>query len=326
MQIVFMGTDVETLGKCYPAEFLAQGTFVSKKGILVDPSLCMDCKFIFATWGMEQFSEQEITEYFPSLQAVFYAAGSVQKFARPFLNKGIRIFSAWAANAIPVAEFTVAQIILSNKGYFPLVQAYKKCGYVQALQIAEHYNGNYGTKVGILGSGMIGRLVISLLRSYDLQILVFDPFLTEEKARELGVVKTSLEKVFSTCKVISNHLALNEKTAGMLNYALFSTMQPYATFINTARGRIVDEEGLKQALREDTTRYALLDVTDPLEPREPSDELFTFENIMVTPHSAGSLMEEIRRMGAYMVKEYEALLAHAPIRYEVTASMLETMA
>jgi len=63
---------------------------------------------------MPEFTEDEIKTYLPNLKAIFYGAGSVQSFARPFLNCGVRIFSAWAANAIPVAEFTVAQIILAN--------------------------------------------------------------------------------------------------------------------------------------------------------------------------------------------------------------------
>ena len=76
-------------------------------------------EFIFSTWGMPRFSAEEIRRYFPDLRAVFYAAGSVQGFARPFLDCGVRVFSAWAANAIPVAAYTVAQILLAAKGFFP---------------------------------------------------------------------------------------------------------------------------------------------------------------------------------------------------------------
>jgi phosphoglycerate dehydrogenase-like enzyme len=173
---------------------------------------------------------------------------------------------------------------------------------------------------------MIGREVLRLLQAYDLEILVFDPFLTVEKALELGVTKASLETVFSTCKVISNHLACNEKTIGLLDYSLFSKMQSYTTFINTARGKILKEEDLKKALREDPSRYALLDVTDPLEPRETTDELFSFKNILVTPHRAGAYMQEIGRLGAYMVGEYHSMQEGKSLHYEITESMLETMA
>lgn len=90
----------------------------SKADVARDPALFSDVDIIFSTWGMPEFTEDEIKLCFPSLKCVFYGAGTVQSFARPFLNCGVKVFSAWAANAVPVAEFTVAQIILANKGYF----------------------------------------------------------------------------------------------------------------------------------------------------------------------------------------------------------------
>ena len=74
-----------------------------------------DVEIIFSTWGMFSLSSEEIARYFPKIRAVFYGAGSVQYFARSFIEAGIEVFSAWAANAVPVAEFTVAQIILANR-------------------------------------------------------------------------------------------------------------------------------------------------------------------------------------------------------------------
>ena len=90
----------------------------SKNDVIDSPDKFSDTEFIFSTWGMPVFTSEEIKEYFPSLKCVFYGAGSVQFFARPFLENGIKVFSAWGANAVPVAEYTVAQILLANKGYF----------------------------------------------------------------------------------------------------------------------------------------------------------------------------------------------------------------
>lgn len=89
-----------------------------KEDILANPDSFKDVRFIFSTWGMPTFSQEEIKNIFPSLECVFYGAGSVQSFARPFINSGVKVFSAWAANAVPVAEYTVAQIILANKGFY----------------------------------------------------------------------------------------------------------------------------------------------------------------------------------------------------------------
>ena len=105
------------LNELHHAAGLACETF-TREDILNAPTRFQNTEFIFSTWVMPAFTEEEIRKYLPSLKAVFYAAGSVQKFARPFLSCGVRIFSAWAANAVPVAEYTVAQIILANKGFF----------------------------------------------------------------------------------------------------------------------------------------------------------------------------------------------------------------
>ena len=88
----------------------------TKAEVLSTPELFQNTEYIFSTWGMPQFTEEEIKRYLPSLKAVFYGAGSVQAFARPFLNCGVKVFSAWAANAVPVAEYTVAQILLAKPG------------------------------------------------------------------------------------------------------------------------------------------------------------------------------------------------------------------
>ena len=77
-----------------------------------------ECEVAFSTWGMLKLSEEEIKKYLPKLKIIFYAAGTVQYFAKPFLNCGVRVFSAFAANAVPVAEYTVSQIILASKGFY----------------------------------------------------------------------------------------------------------------------------------------------------------------------------------------------------------------
>jgi phosphoglycerate dehydrogenase-like enzyme len=268
----------------------------------------------------------EIKDYFADLKAVFYAAGTVQQFARPFLSSGVRVFSAWAANGIPVAEFTAAQIILANKGYFRLDHLYKTGGFDKAMEFASHFGGNYNAKVGLLGAGVIGKYVIQLLKPYELDIYVFDPFLSEAQAKELGVVKTSMEEIFTECDIISNHLANNAQTKGMLRYGLFSGMKDYATFINTGRGAQIDGDALIRAMAENPTRTALLDVTDPEEPLPPDSPYLALENVFISPHRAGSVNSEIRRMGRFMFDEYEKVLSDKPALYEVTMEMLDTLA
>lgn len=304
---------------------LSDGYCYNRDEILANKEKFKDTEYIFSTWGMATFTEEEIKEIFPSLKCVFYSAGTVQYFARPFLNLGIKVFSAWAANAVPVAEYTVAQIILSNAGFFMSSKTASNGDYHGAKEQFRKYRGNYGAKVGIIGAGMIGKLVIEMLKAYKLEVLVFDPFLPDSKAEELGVKKTTLEEIFSECEVVSNHLANNEQTKGMLNKALFEKMKPYATFLNTGRGAQVVESDLIEVLKDREDIVAILDVTDP-EPPVDGSEFYRLPNCILTPHIAGSSGDEVHRMAEYMITEYENYISNKPCQYEVTLKMLETMA
>jgi phosphoglycerate dehydrogenase-like enzyme len=298
----------------------------NKKELEIRRNELNEVSFIFSTWGMPALSEEQIGEYFPALKAVFYAAGSVQSFAAPFLSRGIRIFSAAAANAVPVIEFTTAQIVLANKGFFGSSRLYGAGKHGEARRHRGAFPGNFDTRVGIIGAGKIGRGVIARLKEYRLDVSVFDPFLDARDAAVLGVKKLeTLEELFFSCFVISNHLANNKQTQKMLRYRHFSLMDDHGVFINTGRGRQVVEEDLVRAFTEKPDRTALLDVTWP-EPVEKGHPFFTMGNIILSPHIAGSSGREVARMGDYMVDEFERLLDGRPLRYEVTASMLATMA
>lgn len=300
-------------------------THYSKADVLADPARFADVEIIFSTWGMPSFTEEQIRTFFPALRCVFYAAGSVQGFARPFLNCGVKVFSAWAANAVPVAEYTVAQIILSGKDFFCQTRLLGQKRFEDAARRRGAHLGSFRKKVGLIGCGMIGSLVAEMLKDYDLEVLVFDPFLSAERAEALGVIPVSLEELFSSCAVVSNHLANNAATRKMLRYGHFSSMPPYGTFLNTGRGAQVVEEDLVQALTERPDLTAVLDVTDP-EPSPADHPFYTLENCFLTPHVAGSLGGEVVRMAEYMVTEYEAYAAGRPCAYEVNLKMLATMA
>lgn len=321
MKKIYLCTNSKTVKNVYATD----DTVYTKDDILSEPEKFKNTEYVFSTWGMPAFTEEEIKSCLSSLKAVFYGAGSVQYFARPFLNCGVRVFSAWAANAVPVAEYTVAQIILANKGFYSSSQIAKTGDRKAASQNFHSYPGNYGVKIGIIGAGMIGKLVIQMLKSYNLEVLVFDPFLPNEKAKELDVKKVDLETLFKECQVVSNHLANNEQTKGILGEVFFEKMLPYATFLNTGRGAQVVENDLIKVLKNRPDLTAILDVTFP-EPPTDDSEFYTLPNCILTPHIAGSAGNEVRRMGEYMKDEYQNFIKNEPCNYEVTLEMLKTMA
>lgn len=297
----------------------------TKEDVLCKTSELKDCEYIFSTWYMPEFTEEEIKNLFPSLKCVFYAAGTVKYFAEPFLNNGMRVFSAARANGIPVAEFTAAQIILAGKGYFQAQRAYKwpiwHRGFNRSRGYAERKYGNYGARIGIIGCGAIGSKVVELLTPYRLDVYVYDPYLSEERANNLGIKRVDIEELFSQCDVVSNHLPDIPDTKGLINERLLSLMKPTATFINTGRGAQVDEKALNKVLKKRKDMCALLDVTSH-EPLFPWSPLYWRKNVFLTPHIAGSLSEEFGRMVECMVQAYHDVLEEKDNMCEINIEML----
>lgn len=297
---------------------------ICKKNIERYIDFLLETEYLFATWGMEHFTEEEIKKYFPNLKCVFYSAGTVQHFAKEFLSLGIRVFSAWRANAVPVAEFTYAEIMLATKGFYRAVKSNKFMYYASAAY-SDKCGGNYRAKIGIIGVGSIGELVARKLMANDVDVLYYDPYLKTEKAKELNIKSASLDEIFKTCDVITNHLANKEELTNIFSAELFGLMKPYATFINTGRGRQVDEKGLAKAMKKVKTRTALLDVTAH-EPVNPLGRLARLKNVIITPHIAGSNGREVERMARYMIDEAKRVDNNETNQHEVSIDMLSRMA
>lgn len=265
---------------------------------------------LFSTWGMMSFTEDQL-DRMPNLKAVFYAAGATDAFCRPLLARGIHVVSAWRANAIPVAEFTVAQIILGLKNYFQQARGLRNRG-------AWKMNsgpGAYGKTVALLGAGMISGHVQELLKSYDLKVIVI-PSRKENRT-------VSLEEAFACSQVVSNHFPNRDDNVGVLDGKLFASMPPNGVFINTGRGRQVNEAELCEVLRARPDLTALLDVTWP-EPPEEDSPLYRLPNVFLSPHIAGSLNDEWQRMADYMIDEFKRYLAGEKLQHEISESMLLT--
>lgn len=331
MKIALLGSNKIQFSKVYTPEVLKKlkeygelSERISKKNIKEHKKWLRDCEFIFSTWGMPVFTKEEIKEYFPSLRAVFYSAGTVQYFAKPFLDSGIRVFSAFAANAVPVAEYTFAQISLATKGFFQSAKNYRPL-LPRSFAFASSSPGNFKCKVGLAGLGAIGQAVAEKLQALDVEVFAYDPFVPEERARELGVTLCSLETLFSECDVISNHLANKKELENIFNYSLFRRMKKHSTFINTGRGAQVAEYSLALSLLLHPSRTFVGDVIKR-EYFPYINPLFWCHNAVLTPHIAGSTGNEPQRMAYYMMTELEHFLSDGDTQYEITAEMLGRMA
>lgn len=250
-----------------------------------------DVEALFSTWGMPVFTEKEL-EALPKLKAVFYAAGATDAFVRPFLAKGIGVMSAWRSNAVPVAEFCQAQILLAMKGYFRNTrEAHERRGWAPAGR------GIYGEKVTLIGDGAVAHCLRERLATSNINVVMI-PSKTWERT-------VSIEEAFKTSLVVSNHLPDRDDNAGCIGRAHFESMREGATFINTGRGRQIDEAALADVLAKRPDLTALLDVTYP-EPPAKDSPLWTLPNVIISSHIAGSLGDEVRRMAASAVDDFIA--------------------
>ena len=248
----------------------------------------------------------------------------MQYFARPFLECGVKIYSAYAANAVPVTEFTFAQITLAAKGYFQAAKNYRLLP-LYSLAHANFSTGIYNCKVGLAGLGAIGQSVAEKLKALDVEVYAYDPFVSPERAKELNVTLVDLDTLFSECDIISNHLANKKELRNIFNYKLFKKMKKHSTFINTGRGAQVAEYSLALSLILHPSRTFVADVLK----REffpYINPLFWCPNAILTPHIAGSIGNEPQRMAYYMMEELDRFLAGDETKYEVTLESLERMA
>ncbi len=291
-------------------------------GIRENWPLVQETEIIFSSWGGPQI-DTEFLVHAPALKAVFYAAGSIRNIVTDaFWDRDISICSAWGANAVPVAEYTLSQILWGLKlGHHYARRTSKEQWWDKRLTVF----GGYGSTVGIVSLGMIGRRVCRLLQPFDVRIIAYDPFIAAADAAELGVELVDLEALFENAAVVSLHTPNLPETRGMIKGCHFARMQKNATFINTARGAVVNEPEMIEVLLERPDLQAVLDVTSPEPPVEGSP-LYSLDNVVLTPHIAGSMDAECRRMGNYMRQELERYLAGDPLQWQVTREMAAKMA
>jgi len=281
-----------------------------------------DVEMIFSGWGCPRMDET-ILSAAPKLRIVFYGSGSVRHVVtEAFWDRGLRITSAYAANAVPVAEYALSQILFCLKWGWRFAAEIRQAG---AWVSAARPPGAYGTTVGIISLGMIGRGVCRMLKGFDVKVIAYDPFASPEDARELGVELCSLEELFRRSDVVSLHAPWLPETEGMITGAMLASMKTGASFINTARGAIVREEEMIEVLARRPDLQAVLDVTYP-EPPRPGSPLYTLPNVVLTPHIAGSMGAECQRMGRYMVEELQRYLAGQPLRWEIDRQQARRLA
>lgn len=298
------------------------GELLTADSILEHSDLLAQADFIFSGWGCAELNEAFLDKA-KNLKAVFYGAGSIRGIVTPeFWKRGIVITSSWVANAVPVTEFALAEILFSLKQGWRYALGMKRTGkYMERMECA----GAYHSTVALISLGMIGRNLARRLKTFDINVIAYDPFVSAEDARELGVELVSLEEAFRRADVVSVHTPWLKETENMIGGKHIYSMKKNAILINTSRGAIINEPEMCQILSSRQDLTAVLDVTWP-EPVPDDSPLLSLPNVVLTPHIAGSLDKECSRMGQYAIDECRRFINGEPLKYQVTEEMARRMA
>jgi D-3-phosphoglycerate dehydrogenase len=233
-------------------------------------------------------------------------------------ERGIPVLTAPAGNTISAAELTMA-LLLAVARKVPAADRSMKAGEWDK----KSFNGFelYGKTLGLVGAGRIGGQVAKRARAFGMSVLVYDPYLGIERARELDVELASLEDVIRKSDVISVHVPLTDATAGLIGPAQFAMMKPSALLLNVARGGVVDEAALLTALQEKKLAGAALDVYES-EPLPKDSPLRTLPNVVMTPHLGASTAEAQQNVAIEIAEAVRNCLAEGDLSAAVNAARI----
>jgi phosphoglycerate dehydrogenase-like enzyme len=228
----------------------------------------------------------------PGLKVIaVYGAGYDKVDVEAATARGIVVATSRGSNSVAVAELTVA-FVLSLARHLRLADAAVRRGEWPVLDGI----GIRGKTVGLVGFGAIGRAVAHRLSCFDCRIVVHDPYIGAGDLRDESISSCPLDELLAQSDFVSLHVPSMETTRGMAGKAFFRQMKKGAFFINTARGALVDEEALCDALEDGHLRGAGLDCFIQ-EPLDRASRLLSLENVIATPHTGAHTDESLNQMG-----------------------------
>ena len=278
---------------------------------------------VITSWGTPAFSAAVLAAA-DRLKLIAHSAGSIKRLLPPTVfAAGRRVTHVAYSMSIPVAETTLALILLCLRNYHKIDRSFRDGGWAAARSFPP--GGELaGSRVGVIGAGYTGRAVIRRLLGMDAEVWLCDPYVSEASAAELGLRTVALEPLMRECSIVTLQAPATAETYRMIGAEQLSWLQDGAIFINTARAHLIDETALLAELQ--TGRIsAALDVFDQ-EPLPDDSPFRGLDNLIITPHIAAVTQQAYKRQGEITVAEVASYLSEGKLRFEVTRAMLDTMA
>ena len=272
---------------------------------------------VITSWEVAQL-DADVVAAAPNLKVMVHMGGSVKRFASDAVyEKGITVLSARSALAVDVAECALGFILAGMKRIWPLAKTVREGGWRESPYWPSREI--HRKTVGVVGASFVGRHLIELIRPFEpARVLLYDPFVSQEEARKMGVILSDLDVLCAECDILSLHAPLTPATQHMLNASRLQSMKDNALIVNTARGGLIDEPALIAELQKGRF-FAFLDVTDP-EPPAVDSPLRTLDNVVVTPHIAGCI-EDCSRLSELAADELRLFFDGNPSSNLVTQDM-----
>ena len=273
--------------------------------------IAKDADFILTGWTAV---EKEVLENAKKLKFVQKMGIGYDKIdVSEAKKRGIPVAITAGANAMPVAEFAL-MLMLAVYRKLPYVDKNLRQGLWLKNRMRAETRSLFGKTVGILGFGNIGKMLCRLLRPFSARILYYDivrPSREEEEA--LGVEYCqNVEKLLASSDVVSVHLPLTNGTRNIINELNISSFKKGAILVNTSRGGVVSEAALYKALTNGTLAGAGIDVFED-EPPSFENPLFALENVVVTPHMAGAVLDNVINVGKHSFENMLKVLDGKPL-------------
>ena len=316
-QQVFSETTVARLNERFDARWpKCEGKLPDDEaaGLLAEAEACM------TGWSSPNVGGPLLAKA-PKLRLLAHSAGTVKPYVSDELwKRGIVVTSAAAGIAVDVAHYTIGLMSIGRKNIME-ISPQVNAGAWRDYQSYRRPESLRRSVVGIIAASHVGRNVLNLLKHFDVTVLLYDPFCSEEKARELGAAKVELDDLFRRSDIVSVHAPSIPETRHMVNAQRLALLKNGAVLINTSRGTLIDEAALVSALKKKRI-WAFLDVTDS-EPPAPNSPLYNCPNLTLSPHLAGSCGEVRKVLGEMALEELDRFFKSEKPMYPVTQEMLE---
>ncbi|MEA2972605.1 MAG: D-3-phosphoglycerate dehydrogenase / 2-oxoglutarate reductase [Actinomycetota bacterium] len=233
-------------------------------------------------------------------------------------RRGVMVVNAPQSNVLSAAEHAMA-LLLSMARNVPQANAALKSGKWERTR----WEGTelHGKVLGVVGLGRVGALVAQRASAFGMRLVAYDPFVSADRARQMGVELVTLEELMGVSHFVTIHLPRTKETVGLLGEHMLALARPGLRIVNTARGGILDEAALNAALRSGRIGGAALDVFD----KEPTtvSPLFELDTVVVTPHLGASTREAQDKAGETIAEQVQLALSGGFVPYAVNVSATE---